>query len=55
HEDNDPIEIIFVFCAKENTGHLDALQDLARVLINEDSVNKIKNAQNKEEIMELFM
>ncbi len=55
HEDNDPIEIIFVIGAKENTGHLDALQDLARVLINEDSVNKIKNAQNKEEIMELFM
>ncbi|EJT6478075.1 PTS sugar transporter subunit IIA [Clostridium perfringens] len=55
HEDNDPIEIIFVIGAKENTGHLDALQDLARVLINEDSVNKIKNAQNKKEIMELFM
>ena len=47
--------MIFVIGAKENTGHLDALQDLARVLINEDSVNKIKNAQNKKEIMELFM
>ncbi len=55
HEDNDPIEIIFVIGAKENTVHLDVLQDLARVLINEESVNKIKNAKNKKEIMELFM
>lgn len=55
HESNDPIEIIFVIGAEENTSHLDALQDLARVLINEDSVNKIKNAKNKKEIIELFI
>lgn len=55
HETNDPIEIIFVIAAKENNGHLDALQDLARVLINEESVNKIKNAKRAEEIMELFL
>ncbi|MDZ5254340.1 PTS sugar transporter subunit IIA [Clostridium sp. LIBA-8841] len=55
HETNDPIEIIFVIAAKENNGHLDALQDLARVLINEESVNKIKNAERAEEVMELFL
>lgn len=55
HEANDPIEIIFVIAAKENNSHLDALQDLARVLINEESVNKIKNAERTEEVMELFL
>lgn len=55
HENNDPVEIIFVIGARENTNHLDALQDLARVLINEDSVEKIKNAKDKEEILNLFM
>lgn len=55
HETNDPIEIIFVIAAKENNGHLDALQDLARVLINEESVNKIKNAERAEEVMDLFL
>lgn len=54
HETNDPIEIVFVIAAKENNSHLDALQDLARVLINEESVNKIKNAEKAEEVMNLF-
>ncbi|EGT3617167.1 PTS sugar transporter subunit IIA [Clostridium perfringens] len=54
HETNDPIEIVFVIAAKENNSHLDALQDLARVLINEGSVNKIKNAEKSEEVMNLF-
>lgn len=54
HETNDPIEIVFVIAAKENNSHLDALQDLARVLINEESVNKIKNAEKSEEVMNLF-
>lgn len=55
HESNDPIEIIFLIGAKENTSHLDALQDLARVLINEESVNKIRNATSRKEIIELFL
>lgn len=55
HEDNDPIEVIFVIGAKEGNSHLDALQDLARVLIDEDALNTIKHTNNKQDIIELFV
>lgn len=54
HKDNDPIEIIFVIAAKENGGHLDALQDLARILIDDEAVSKLKKATKVEEVLELF-
>lgn len=54
NEDNDPIEIIFVIAAKENNSHLDALQDLARILIDEEAVNKIKEANNPKEILDVL-
>lgn len=54
HDANDPIEIIFVIAAKENNSHLDALQDLARILIDDEAVSKIKRATRVEEVLELF-
>ncbi len=54
NEDNDPIEIIFVIAAKENNSHLDVLQDLARVLIDEEAVNKIKEANNSKEVLDIL-
>ncbi|WP_430484158.1 PTS sugar transporter subunit IIA [Clostridium sp. B9] len=54
HDANDPIEIIFVIAAKENNSHLDSLQDLARILIDDEAVSKIKGATRVEEVLELF-
>lgn len=50
-EDNDPVKVVIAFGAVDDRQHVTALAQLARLLSNEEDLEKIKNAQRKEEIL----
>ena len=44
---NDPVSIVFAFGAENNNDHLKALQDLAKFLALDENVEFLKNATDK--------
>ena len=50
HEFNDPVKIIFMLAAKNNTEHLDSLSHLANLLSDDDFIKLLYNCQNQNEI-----
>ncbi|HEY8364532.1 MAG TPA: PTS sugar transporter subunit IIA [Haloplasmataceae bacterium] len=51
--DKDPVYLIFVLAPENNESHLAALADFAKILEDSEAINKIKNAQNYDEIMDV--
>ncbi len=51
-EENDPVSVVFAFGAENGNDHLKALQDLAMFLTVEENVEFLKNAKNKNLILE---
>ncbi|WP_164511603.1 PTS sugar transporter subunit IIA [Levilactobacillus cerevisiae] len=49
-----PITLFFVLAASDNTKHLEALQELATKLQDEDSFARIENARTVEELVNEF-
>jgi mannitol/fructose-specific phosphotransferase system IIA component (Ntr-type) len=50
-EDNDPVKVVIAFGAVDDKQHVTALAQLARLLSNEEDIEKIKGAHRKEEIL----
>jgi PTS system ascorbate-specific IIA component len=51
---NDPVSIIIPFAATDDVCHLEALSELAWLLLQPEAVNRIKNAQSRVEVVALF-
>ncbi|SFG84069.1 PTS sugar transporter subunit IIA [Sporolactobacillus nakayamae] len=54
HPLNDPVCLVFGFCAPDHEGHLDMLMDLAALLEQPQYVTRIQNAATKEEILQII-
>ncbi len=55
HEDNDPVSILFLLAAIDNYSHIDVLEDLARILSNDDLVSLLINIENPDELRDFFI
>lgn len=51
---NDPVKLVFAFCAKESNSHLNQLTSLASILDNKELLDSIYNSGNAEEIYHLL-
>lgn len=50
NSDNDPVDIIIAFGAKDSDKHLDILERIAMFLVEKSNVNFLRNAHNKEDV-----
>lgn len=50
HETNDPVSLVFSFCATEQENHLDMLGKLADLLSNEKSIELLINCNSVDEV-----
>lgn len=54
HECNDPVDIVITLGAKDNKSHIDMMQEIATVLMAENSAERLRNCNNNEEILDLI-
>ncbi len=54
NEDNDPVKIVIGLSAMQADSHIELIAQLADLLIDEESVNKIASAQCAKEVIELL-
>lgn len=52
HADNDPVDLVLAFGAVDKTSHVRALQELARLLGDDDAVAGIRAARTEEELLD---
>lgn len=53
HETNDPVKLVITVAAIDNETHLKALSQLMELMMNEEDMKKIFNANNKDEIVKI--
>ena len=49
-----PVKLLIALAASDNNRHLDALMSISEILQNEDTVQKILNSKDKEELYSYF-
>lgn len=49
-----PIDVFIVFGSSDNYSHIDILKEISNVFGNKDKLDKIKSANNKDEILSIF-
>ena len=49
-----PVTLLFCLAATDSTSHLEALSELTKLLVNEDSFNQLKNSTTVEQVRELL-
>lgn len=54
HPQNDPVRLVFGFCASDHESHLEMLMDLASLLEQPHDVARLKSAVTKEEISQII-
>lgn len=54
NEKNDPVRIVISLCAVDHSSHLKALSELMEILGDEDKIQVILNAKDKQEIIDLI-
>lgn len=54
HPKNDPVELIIGLCAIDHQSHLNALQELMEILSDEENLEQIKMATNKNEVLNIL-
>ena len=54
HSDNGEVEVVLCLASKDGNSHIDYLQKVANVLSDESVIDRIANAKNKQEIIDLF-
>ena len=52
--DEKPVKLLIALAASDNNRHLDALMIISELLQNEDTVQKILNSKDKEELYSYF-
>jgi len=51
---NDPVDILVTLAAKDNTGHIEALRQVATVFSDSDTFSKIREAVSHEQLIKLL-
>ncbi|MBC7250981.1 MAG: PTS sugar transporter subunit IIA [Anaerolineae bacterium] len=51
---NDPVDLVFAFGAEDKQGHIQALQELAVFLQNEDAVTALRQCDSVQEAVQLI-
>lgn len=54
HEANDPVKLVFAFCAEDNDGHLEQLVQLSNCLSEESTVKALANAKTSQEVLNVL-
>lgn len=54
NKNNDPVDLVFAFCSKSQNSHLELLKDLAKILENEQKINKIRNSDDIDEVYKII-
>lgn len=50
---HDPVDLIIALAATDNKSHVKALAQLAKILMNDETVAKLRNSKTKKEILEI--
>lgn len=53
-EHNDPVNIVFAFCATESGGHLEQLTNLASLLDKDTVLSVLNNSNSNEEVFQIL-
>ena len=53
--DNDPVDILIAFTAIDNRSHTRALSQLAKILMKQENIEKLRKAKTSNEIYEVFV
>lgn len=51
---NDPVEMVICLSATDHESHIEALAELANILMDRNIVEKILNAENKSEVLSIL-
>lgn len=51
---NDPVELVICLSATDHSSHIEALAELADILMDENKVEKILKSNDKEEVLEIL-
>lgn len=54
-EENDPVRILFMFSAPDSDSHIEMITELAEVLSDEERMEQILTASNKDELCKLLI
>ncbi len=54
HPENDPVDIVIAFGAVDSSSHIKILAQLAKLLSKSESVEKIRNAKNVKELLDVI-
>ena len=54
NKDNDPVFLVIAFCTPNAEAHIELLSSVAEVLSQQDILEKIKAANNKETLSDIF-
>jgi len=54
HEANDPVNLVFAFCAKSNEGHMEQLGKLSNYLSDQKIIEQVANAKTAETVLTIF-
>lgn len=54
HDGNDPVKLIFVLAAKENEGHIQALQSLILQMTKDNFYENMEQAKTVEDVMNVL-
>ena len=50
---NDPVYIILALCAKDGKSHMDTLAKIAKVLMEENTIQELMDARSPQEILDI--
>ena len=51
---NDPVYVVMCLAAKNSDTHIDTMQKIATVLMKENTIENLKNANSVEEVQQIF-
>ncbi len=54
-DENDPVDAIFMFAAPDSNSHIEMISQLAEVLSDEDTMEKIFHVRSKEELNTILL
>lgn len=51
HPQNDPVQIVITFSATQKTSHIDAIKNIALLLMSESFISDIKQCQSRTDLI----
>lgn len=54
NKDNDPVDVVFSLCAKSHKSHLSVLENLSRVLADEEKVQLLRDSNDVNQVYSIL-